>query len=83
MATAPSIGLIGLGIMGRPMARNLLRAGYRLVVHDTNRAAVDELVAEGAAAGTTPLGVTGRRARSDRAASTPRRRGAPGYPAQV
>lgn len=54
MATRPSLGLIGLGIMGRPMARNLLAAGYRLVVHDTNRAAVDELVAAGAIAGMSP-----------------------------
>jgi len=54
METKPSLGLIGLGIMGRPMARNLLRARYPLLVHDTNRAAVDELVAEGAVAGTSP-----------------------------
>jgi len=57
METTPTIGLIGLGIMGRPMARNLLKAGYALVVHDVNRAAVDELVAEGATAGTSPSGV--------------------------
>jgi len=57
MDSTPSLGLIGLGIMGRPMARNLLRAGYRLVVHDVNRAAVDELVADGATAGTSPRGV--------------------------
>jgi 2-hydroxy-3-oxopropionate reductase len=44
------IGLIGLGIMGKPMARNLLKAGYTLTVHDINRAAVDELAGEGAAA---------------------------------
>jgi 2-hydroxy-3-oxopropionate reductase len=50
----PTLGLIGLGIMGRPMARNLMRAGYPLVVHDVARAAVDELVAEGATAGTSP-----------------------------
>ena len=47
MADLPKLGLIGLGIMGRPMARNLLRAGYPLVVRDLNQAAVDELVAEG------------------------------------
>jgi 2-hydroxy-3-oxopropionate reductase len=57
METTPSLGLIGLGIMGRPMARNLLAAGYGLVVHDVNRAAVDELVGEGAVAGTSPRGV--------------------------
>jgi len=50
----PSIGLIGLGIMGRPMSRNLLKAGYRLVVHDVARTAVDLLVAEGATEGTSP-----------------------------
>jgi 2-hydroxy-3-oxopropionate reductase len=43
---AERIGLIGLGIMGKPMARNLLRAGYELVVHNRSRAAVDELLAE-------------------------------------
>jgi 2-hydroxy-3-oxopropionate reductase len=49
----PSLGLIGLGIMGRPMARNLLSAGYPLTVHDVNRAAVEELVMQGATAGTS------------------------------
>ena len=39
------IGLIGAGIMGRPMGHNLLKAGYPLVVHDRVRAPVDELVA--------------------------------------
>lgn len=57
METLPSIGLIGLGIMGRPMARNLLRAGYPLVVHDVDRTGVDALVAEGATAGAAPRGV--------------------------
>jgi 4-hydroxybutyrate dehydrogenase/sulfolactaldehyde 3-reductase len=37
------IGFIGLGRMGRPMASNLCRKGFRLVVHDVNRKAVDEL----------------------------------------
>ncbi len=46
----PTIGLIGLGIMGRPMARNLLKAGYQLVVHNRSRGPVDELAGEGAAA---------------------------------
>jgi 2-hydroxy-3-oxopropionate reductase len=54
MNGTPSIGFIGLGIMGKPMARNLLRAGYPLVVLNRSRAAVDELVAEGAKAGTSP-----------------------------
>src|SRR5450756_103934 len=59
MDTKPTIGLIGLGIMGRPMARNLLKAGYPLIVHDVDRSAVDALVAEGATAGTTPRQVAG------------------------
>ena len=42
------IGFIGLGIMGQPMARNLLKAGYPLVVHNRSRAAVEALAAEGA-----------------------------------
>ena len=46
------IGLIGLGIMGKPMAKNLLKAGYDLTVSDLNKAAVDEVVAAGAKAAT-------------------------------
>ena len=42
------IGLIGLGIMGKPMAKNLLKAGYELTVSDLNQASVDEVVAAGA-----------------------------------
>jgi 2-hydroxy-3-oxopropionate reductase len=44
------IGFIGLGIMGKPMSKNLLKAGYPLVVCDKNQAAVDEVVALGASA---------------------------------
>src|SRR5438552_10868467 len=54
------IGFIGLGIMGRPMARNLLKAGYPLIVHSRSRGPVDELVAAGAKAGTSPKGVASR-----------------------
>ena len=43
------IGFIGLGIMGKPMARNLMKAGYSLIVHDINPAPVEELAHEGAA----------------------------------
>jgi 2-hydroxy-3-oxopropionate reductase len=43
-----TIGFIGLGIMGKPMARNLLKAGYPLVVHSRSRPPVDELAKEGA-----------------------------------
>jgi 2-hydroxy-3-oxopropionate reductase len=55
-----TIGFIGLGIMGKPMARNLLKAGYPLVVHNRSQAAVDELVAAGATAATSPREVAAR-----------------------
>ncbi len=42
------VGYIGLGIMGKAMARNILKAGFPLVVHNRSHAAVAELVAEGA-----------------------------------
>lgn len=42
------VGFIGLGIMGRPMAKNLMKAGYELVVFDINPAAVAEMKALGA-----------------------------------
>ncbi len=44
------IGFIGLGIMGRPMAKNLLKAGFSLVVYDINPLAVEDLVKAGAQA---------------------------------
>lgn len=47
-----NVGFIGLGIMGRPMAKNLLKAGFGLEVFDLNQAAVDEMVDLGAVAGT-------------------------------
>jgi 2-hydroxy-3-oxopropionate reductase len=40
------VGVIGLGIMGKPMARNLVKAGFQLVVHNRSRGPVDALVAE-------------------------------------
>jgi len=49
----PVIGFIGLGIMGKPMARNLIRAGYSMVVHNRGRGPVDELAKEGAKAGSS------------------------------
>ncbi len=55
-----TIGLVGLGIMGRPMGRNLLKAGYSLVVHDVVQAGVDALVAEGATAGSSARDVAER-----------------------
>jgi 2-hydroxy-3-oxopropionate reductase len=55
-----TIGFIGLGVMGKPMARNLLQAGYALVVHNRSRAAVEELSREGATAATSSQEVAGR-----------------------
>ena len=52
-----TIGFIGLGIMGKPMAKNLINAGYKLVVNDTNTSPVDELVGMGATAMDTAAGV--------------------------
>ena len=42
------LGFIGLGIMGKPMSKNLVKAGYEVVVFDFNQAACDELAAAGA-----------------------------------
>jgi 2-hydroxy-3-oxopropionate reductase len=50
---AQVVGFIGLGIMGKPMARNLLKAGHQLVVHSRSRLPVDEIVKEGAKAATS------------------------------
>lgn len=52
-----NIGFIGLGIMGRPMAKNLLKAGYPVVVYDIVPTAVGEVVAAGARAGQSPKAV--------------------------
>ena len=52
--TKPVIGFIGLGIMGKPMARNLIKAGYSLVVHNRSRAAVEELIKDGTQAAGSP-----------------------------
>jgi 2-hydroxy-3-oxopropionate reductase len=57
MTQALSIGYIGLGLMGKPMARNIMKAGFPLVAHNRSRAAVEELVAQGAKAATTPAEV--------------------------
>lgn len=46
------VGLIGLGIMGKPMAKNILKGGYELMVSDLNKAAVEEVVAAGGKAAT-------------------------------
>jgi 2-hydroxy-3-oxopropionate reductase len=51
------IGFIGLGVMGKPMARHLLARGFGLTVHSRSRGPVDELVAAGAQAVDTPAAV--------------------------
>jgi 2-hydroxy-3-oxopropionate reductase len=48
------VGYIGLGLMGKSIARNILKAGFSVVVHNRSRAAVDELVADGAKAANSP-----------------------------
>jgi 2-hydroxy-3-oxopropionate reductase len=57
---AQVIGFIGLGIMGRPMARNLLKAGFSLVVHSRSRGPVDEIVKAGAKAAASAKDVAGQ-----------------------
>lgn len=49
-----NIGFIGLGIMGRPMAKNLLKAGYTVTAFDINVSAIEELVEAGAQAANSP-----------------------------
>lgn len=48
------VGYIGLGLMGKSIARNILKAGFPMVVHNRSRAAVDELVSEGALSANSP-----------------------------
>jgi 2-hydroxy-3-oxopropionate reductase len=56
----PEIGFIGLGIMGKPMARNLMKAGYPLVVYSRSRAPVEELEMEGVGVGRSSREVASR-----------------------
>ena len=48
------IGFIGLGIMGKPMVRNLLKAGHHVTVHYRSQAPVDILDVEGATPASSP-----------------------------
>jgi 3-hydroxyisobutyrate dehydrogenase-like beta-hydroxyacid dehydrogenase len=50
----PTVGLIGLGLMGKPMGRNLLKAGFPLVVWNRTKSKADDLVREGAKLGANP-----------------------------
>ncbi len=54
---AKTIGFIGLGIMGKPMARNLLKAGYALTVYNRSHPPMEELKREGASLGSSPKDV--------------------------
>ncbi len=54
------LGYIGLGLMGKPMAQNLLKAGFPLVVHNRSRQKVEELVRQGACAAESPREVAER-----------------------
>lgn len=55
-----TLGFIGLGIMGKPMAKNLINAGYKLVVLDINRDAVNELAGLGAGSADSPADVAAK-----------------------
>ena len=57
---ASKIGFVGLGIMGKPMAKNLLKASHSLVVYDIMPAGMDEVVAAGADKGSSPKDVASR-----------------------
>src|SRR5271167_4675267 len=53
----PTVGLIGLGLMGKSMGRNLLKAGFPLVVWNRTSAKAEDLVREGAKFGANPRDV--------------------------
>jgi len=57
MTESLTVGYIGLGLMGKSIARNILKAGFPLVVHNRSQGAVQELVAEGARAAFSPAEV--------------------------
>jgi 3-hydroxyisobutyrate dehydrogenase-like beta-hydroxyacid dehydrogenase len=57
MPSKPTVGFIGLGTIGLPMATNLQKAGYRMVVHDLNPAPVAEMTGRGATAIGSPAEV--------------------------
>ena len=54
---AQTLGFVGLGVMGRPMAKNLLKAGYPVVVHNRSKGPVDELASAGARPAGSPKAV--------------------------
>ena len=54
---AETVGFIGLGLMGRPMARNLLKAGFPVVAHSRSQGPVDDVVGAGAERAASPADV--------------------------
>ncbi|HEX9366261.1 MAG TPA: NAD(P)-binding domain-containing protein, partial [Vicinamibacterales bacterium] len=54
---ADKVGFIGLGLMGKPMAKNLLKKGHPVVVHSRSGGPVDELVGTGATRASSPADV--------------------------
>ncbi len=60
MSDIKTVGFIGLGLMGGPMARNLLKAGFEVVGYNRSRGKVDALVADGGTAGDSPADVASR-----------------------
>lgn len=57
---AKKIGFIGLGVMGLPMARNLIKAGYEVTAYDVRKEAMDAIAKDGAALGTSPADVASK-----------------------
>src|SRR5262249_4285699 len=57
MIMQQTVGMMGLGLMGRPMAKNLSKAGLPVVVHSRSQGPVDELVGAGAKRGSSPKDV--------------------------
>lgn len=54
------VGFIGIGIMGKPMAHNLLKAGYSVTVHNRRKSKAQQLLSQGAAWAASPADVAGR-----------------------
>jgi 3-hydroxyisobutyrate dehydrogenase-like beta-hydroxyacid dehydrogenase len=55
-----TIGFIGLGLMGKPMARNLHAAGAAMIIHNRSQGVVEELAADGMSAAETPADVAAK-----------------------
>jgi len=60
ISTATPIGFIGLGVMGKSMARNLIKVGFRVVLHNRSRGAVDELAGIGGIAAASAADLAAR-----------------------